>query len=145
MTVVSVQRTVDVARSPQDVAAYLADFANAVDWDPGTVSCTRVDDGPVAVGAQWRNVSRFLGRTVELDYRLITWTDDHVVLEGRNGEALSRDDIVIAPQGSGSRLSYRATITLGCGARLLAPLLRLPFERIATKTAAQLARSIDRG
>ena len=30
---------------PQDAAvAYLADFANAVEWDPGTVSCVRNGD-----------------------------------------------------------------------------------------------------
>ena len=30
---------------PQDAAvAYLADFANAVEWDPGTVSCVRNRD-----------------------------------------------------------------------------------------------------
>lgn len=56
---VHVQRTVVVGKPVEQVVAYLADFANAVQWDPGTQSCTRMGaEGPVQVGATWHNVSK---------------------------------------------------------------------------------------
>ena len=30
---------------------YIADFANSQQWDPGTASSRRLDDGPVGPGA----------------------------------------------------------------------------------------------
>ncbi|MEP7024552.1 MAG: SRPBCC family protein, partial [Actinomycetota bacterium] len=69
---VQVTRTFTVAKDAQTVVGYLADFSNAVDWDPGTQSCERQDTGPVRVGSSWRNVSEFLGRQTELNYRLET-------------------------------------------------------------------------
>src|SRR5687768_8175715 len=43
---VDVERTFTVASSPEGVVEYLRDFARTEQWDPGTVSCTRLDDGP---------------------------------------------------------------------------------------------------
>ena len=52
-----VKRVFTVEALQSVVVDYLADFGNAEEWDPGTVSCTRLDSGPVQVGARWRNVS----------------------------------------------------------------------------------------
>ena len=64
----TVQRTIEVERAPDEVFAYLADFSNTPEWDPATVSCERLDAGPLRVGARFRYVGRFRGRETDLDY-----------------------------------------------------------------------------
>lgn len=44
---VSVQRTLTVSKPIEQVVEYLADFAHAQEWDPGTKTCTLVSSGPV--------------------------------------------------------------------------------------------------
>ena len=66
----SVSRTFAVTPSPSTVIDYLKDFSNAEQWDPGTQTCTRQDDGPVREGSTWHNVSKIVGVEAELTYTL---------------------------------------------------------------------------
>ncbi len=133
---------------PQDAAiAYLADFANAVEWDPGTVSCVRNGDpsAPVAVGSTWTNTSKVLGRETQLQYQLATLTTDHVVLKGSNDTADSTDDIhVTSLDGGRSRIRYEATITFKGLARLADPLMGLVFKGIADDTVGDMTAALTR-
>lgn len=78
----TVERTFPVAPPPAEVIAYLKDFSNAEEWDPGTKSCTQTTPGPVAVGTTWRNVSKIAGVKAELDYELRELTDDRLSSSG---------------------------------------------------------------
>ena len=80
----------DVQRPSDDVFAYLADFSNTARWDPGVVSATRCGDGPVALGAAFEVVWRFLGRELPLTYRIVQYDPPRrVVLEAENDELRS--------------------------------------------------------
>ena len=72
----TVSRTFSVGVPPEIVVPYLADFAHAEQWDPGTVRCVRNDDGPVIVGSSWHNTSKIVGISTELTYTLEQLTDD---------------------------------------------------------------------
>ena len=78
-------RTIAVERPVEEVFAYLADFTTTTRWDPGTVRTTR-ESGDGTVGTRYRNVSKFMGRTVELTYvvedRDTRWIDRQVTLHG---------------------------------------------------------------
>ena len=52
----------DVRRPIDEVFAYLADFSNTEEWDPGVISAKKRGEGPVAVGTEFKVVSRFLGQ-----------------------------------------------------------------------------------
>lgn len=134
----TVTRTFPVAAPPSAVVAYLADFGNAEKWDPGTQSCTRIDDGPLAVGAQWRNVSKLMGATTELTYTLKELTDDTVKFEGVNKASTSTDHLTVRPHGEGSEITYRAVIDLHGAWKLTDPLMKLFFERIAGEVVDNL-------
>jgi carbon monoxide dehydrogenase subunit G len=141
---VNVSRTF-IAAVPRELAvAYLADFGNAEEWDPGTVSCTRIGDGPVERGARWRNVSKILGRETGLDYELTEKRRDGVTFEGRNDTATSTDRIDVHSIPEGARITYRARIRFHGLARLADPLMRLVFERLAGKTVDQMTRALER-
>ncbi|WP_270887026.1 SRPBCC family protein [Pedococcus sp. 5OH_020] len=142
---VDVSRTFTVTRSPAQVLAYLSDFGNAEQWDPGTVRCTRVDSGEVTVGSRWKNVSKVLGRETELDYELVRLEPDRLILRGSNTTATSTDDIAVVAHPSGSEVTYHAHIMFNGPARLAEPLMQRVFERLGDQTVAGIRRALDGG
>lgn len=141
---VSVTRTFSVDQPVDRVLDYLMDFANAEEWDPGTVSCERIGpDDPVTEGTRWRNVSRFMGRTTELTYRLERLEPRRLVFISENDKAHSTDDLTFRPEGTGTEITYSAEIRLTGRIRLVDPLLKLPMERIATSTVKTMSQAIE--
>lgn len=139
-------RTFDVRPAPDLVVAYLKDFGNAVDWDPGTESCTRIDSGPIEVGASWHNTSKIAGITTELIYTLERLTDDTIVLVGRNDTATSTDTITVLPNpdGAGSRITYEAVIELSGAAKVADPIMKIVFEKIGSDTEDDMTTVLNR-
>lgn len=139
----TVSRTFSVDPPPDRVIEYLRDFANAEEWDPGTQSCTRQDDGPLVEGAEWRNVSKIFGVTAELRYRLQTSTDRLLVFVGRNKSSTSTDRITVEASGTGSVLTYRADLEMHGSAKLLNPVMKLAFEKLANDTRSQMTKVLN--
>lgn len=139
-----VERTFTTTARPESVYRYLADFANAREWDPGTVACERVS-GDGGVGTRYRNTSRFGGRTVELDYRTVALEPAVLVhFEGRNGGSFTgHDRLRLAAEGTGTRVTYDAGFDFSGIARLGVPLVRLLLPRLADKTVSQLRDHLD--
>ena len=101
----TVSRTFSVDAPPEIVVPFLADFAHAEQWDPGTVRCVHTNDGPVTVGSSWHNTSKVAGISTELTYTLEQLTDDRIVLVGRNDTATSTETIEITRSGTGSSIT----------------------------------------
>ncbi len=140
---VHVQRTFTVDKPAARVVAYLADFANAEQWDPGTQTCTRTGDGgPVQVGSTWANVSKVLGKETELQYTLEVLEPGHITLVGRNDTATSTDDITVTDVPDGAEVVYDSSIELHGAAKLGAPVLKIEFERLGNKTVEGITSAI---
>lgn len=140
----TVERTFTTTAAPGQVFAYLADFTTAREWDPGTVACERLS-GDGGVGTRYRNVSRFAGRTVELEYVAAALEPDRLVhFTGRNGDSFAgHDRLRLAPSGSGTEVTYDALFDFAGAARLAIPVVRLLLPRIADRTVEQLRRCLD--
>ncbi|MBR7835011.1 SRPBCC family protein [Actinospica durhamensis] len=140
---VTVSRTFTVAAPRERVHDYLKDFANTVHWDPGTVQCVRRDHGPLRTGAEWTNTSTFMGRTAVLDYTLAVLEPERLVFRGTNDKAASTDDITLdAPTDTTTQVTYRAQITFHGALRLVSPLLRRPFERLADQVVERMTTTL---
>lgn len=138
-----IQRDATVEKAPTIVVEFLRDFSHAEQWDPGTVTCVRLDGGPVREGSTWRNVSRFLGRETELIYRLQSAAPDRLTFVGENHSARSVDDLTFTPAGLGTRITYRADIRLLGAARFADPLVRFALRLMAGKTMARIQHVIN--
>ncbi|KQU02543.1 polyketide cyclase [Rhodococcus sp. Leaf7] len=142
---VDVTRTFTVSRARADVAAYLRDFANATEWDPGTVACTQATPGPVAVGTEWNNTSKLYGISTELTYRLEVDEPGHIVLKGTNKTATSTDDITLNEAGpSSTEITYHANIEFNGLAKLADPLAGIAFERVGKETEEQMIAALEK-
>lgn len=140
---VQVQRTFVVEVPQHVVVGYLRDFSHTEAWDPGTVICDQVGDDAISVGTVWHNTSRFLGLSTELDYELRRDDPDHLTFVGRNKTATSTDDMRFATSGTGTQITYRATIEFRGPARLAGPLVQVAFQRIASKTVTQMRETLQ--
>ncbi|MCU1603249.1 MAG: polyketide cyclase [Frankiales bacterium] len=141
---VSVSRTFTVDKGVDEVVAYLADFANAEQWDPGTESCKQTSVGPVQVGTTWHNVSKIAGITTELDYTLESLQPGKIVLVGKNDTATSTDTITVVAKGAGSEVTYDANVELNGLAKVGAPAVKLVFEHLGNETEDGIKKAVAR-
>lgn len=139
----SVQRTVTTATPAERVYAYLADFSNAAQWDSGTQSCERIS-GDGGVGTVYRNVSKFLGRKVRLDYRVERNTRPTFVVTGHTGRTTTRDTITVTTVEDRTVVDYLAEFELGGMSRLIKPVMSSELDRLADDTAATLHEALER-
>jgi carbon monoxide dehydrogenase subunit G len=140
----TVARTFTVTTPPNRVLDYLRDFSHAEAWDPGTQTCTRIDEGPLTVGSKWHNVSKILGVSTELTYTLKESTDTRLVFEGTNKTATSVDTIVVQPTVDGAQIEYRADLTMHGLAAVTAPAMKVLFEKIAGDTKNQMTNVLNK-
>jgi carbon monoxide dehydrogenase subunit G len=140
----TVERTFTVDRPIETVFDYLADFTHTEAWDPGTVSTTRVDSGPLQPGARFHNVSTFRGRRTELEYELTTFDPrSHLTFTGNNKTVTSVDDLSFRPSGAGTEIHYAAHFDFHGVAKLAAPLLKKAFDSLADETVEQLTGVLE--
>ncbi|WP_262852029.1 SRPBCC family protein [Mumia quercus] len=142
---VAVSRTLTVDKPLPEVFAFLSDFTTTEQWDPGTVETTRLS-GDGGVGTRYHNVSKFLGKSVELTYET-TRRDPDAVFEvtGSNDSVTTTDHLVFASTGTGTEVQYTADFTFhGAVGKVPDAILRLPLERLADKTARQMRDTLSR-
>ena len=116
---------------------YVADFANSEQWDPGTTSSRRLDDGPVGPGARYGLTVRMGGRVAPMEYRIRDFDRPRrVVLVGSGSNVEAVDEIRFERAGDGTVIDYTADIRLGGLLRLAEPFLGGTFEKIGRDAAA---------
>lgn len=139
-----VERTFTLPRPVEEVFAFLSDFENTEHWDPGTVETTRVS-GDGGMGTRYANRSRFMGRTVDLEYETVGYDPPmFFACKGVNGRTTATDVMTFTPDGGGTQVQYRAQFDFPFPLHQLAPLvLRRPLDRIADETVAQIKRALS--
>lgn len=141
---VHLSRTFTVAAPTDAVHAFLADFAHAEAWDPGTQRCVREDTGELRVGSTWHNTSKIGPMTTELTYELSHLSSHEIVFTGHNKTATARDRIRLRAASPGhTEITYEATITFNGAARLTDPVMHLVFLRIAGQTVKQMTEVLE--
>jgi carbon monoxide dehydrogenase subunit G len=63
--VTHVDFTIDIARPPEDVFAYITDLDNVREWQPATEEIRRETEGPMQVGTTYVQAMRMMGRRLE--------------------------------------------------------------------------------
>lgn len=135
----------DTELPPAEVFAYLSDFSNAAEWDPGTVEATRVGDEPLGEGTEFRLVAEFLGRRTPLSYRVAEYDPPSVVtLRGENATVVSVNRMTFVPSGAGTHVAYDAKLTLKGARKLADPLLALAFRRVGDAALAGMRDALAR-
>ena len=134
---------VETTRTNEAVFDYIADFRNAAEWDPATVSISQTAGDGAGLGARYRLVTRFVGRSVALDYETTDFVPPRqVVLTFKGGNITGTDTVTVNRTADRTRLVYSVDFRLK-KARLLAPLVAPLFRRAADKALAGLAKALE--
>ncbi|MDQ3127540.1 MAG: SRPBCC family protein [Chloroflexota bacterium] len=140
----TLRETIETDLPPAESFAFIADFANAPAWDPGTATSERLDTGAVGVGARYRLGVRMRGKVVPMEYRIETFEPDRlVVLRGDGSGVRARDEITFHARGSGTRVEYVAEIHLKGLMRFVEPLLGGIFAKIGRDARDGMQRALD--
>lgn len=125
-----IQRTVETTAAPGPVFAYLSDFTNTTEWDPGTITTERVE-GDGGVGTVYHNVSEFNGNKSELRYEVVDLvTDRKIALKGEGKSVHADDTMELAPSGTGTRVTYTADIRFKGLLKVAEPFLGKAFKKL---------------
>jgi uncharacterized membrane protein len=65
-----IRDTVEIARSPEEVFAYLDQLERHHEWQQEIVSTSVETDGPVRVGTRVKEMRRFVGREMDSSYEI---------------------------------------------------------------------------
>lgn len=136
--------TIETTLPLADTFAFIADFANAQVWDPGTLTSTRIGDGPVGVGAAYDLSVKMGGGAAPMTYVIETYEPDRrVVLRGEGKQATARDDIRFeATADGGTRVDYIADIELKGWMRILQPVLGGAFRKLGDDARIGMTRAL---
>jgi carbon monoxide dehydrogenase subunit G len=138
------RETIETSLPPDEVFAFVADFANAERWDPGVASSVRADAGPVRVGARYRLGVRMGGRVAPMEYEVVAWQPGRlVVLEGTGRGVRATDEIRFTPTATGTRIDYTADIRLVGLFRVIAPFAGGALARIGRDARDGMERALD--
>jgi uncharacterized membrane protein len=144
----SIRESVEIARRPEDVFAYIDDLARHGEWQEGIVSAHVDTDGPTRVGSRSTEVRRMGKREMTMTYEVTEHDPPRTfAFRGIDGAVRVVGKGSVEPVGDGS--SSRVTIELdfvghGFG-KLLAPLARSQASKQVPKDQQLLKQRLESG
>ena len=131
--------------SQEEVFDYMADFANAEKWDPGTKSSKQLDSGKIGVGAQFELMVEFNGNVRPFTYRITEYErPTRVVVEAETDSVKLVDTMTTTTAaGEGSVLEYDARMDLKGLLKLTTPITAIMFKRLCEKGRNGLERELN--
>lgn len=129
--------------------AYLADFANIAEWDPGVSSGELLSGTAATSGAVYRVKTSFLGRGMTLDYRILDCVPPtggepgRVELLAETSDFRSYDVITVTPTDTGCDVTYDADLALRGVRKPFDPVLRLAFTVIGDRARKGLETAMQ--
>jgi carbon monoxide dehydrogenase subunit G len=138
------ERRLETRLGTQDAFEFIADFGNAMKWDPGVATSKRIGDGPTGLGSRSELGVRMGSKVVPMEYRVTAFErPSRVVLEGTGKGVTATDEIRFTPSATGTTIDYVADIRLGGLLGLIQPLLGKQFEALARNAVEGMQKALD--
>ncbi|MGI8848456.1 MAG: SRPBCC family protein [Candidatus Dormibacteria bacterium] len=136
--------TVQSSWAAERVLRYMADFRNAVHWDPSVQRAVLAGGDGESLGSTFDLVVRVGKRVSELRYVISSLTPDSVELTARTRSLESIDTITVRPDpDGGSSMEYDARLTFVGVARLANPILARTFRTLGDNARASLNEKLN--
>jgi uncharacterized membrane protein len=143
----AITQSVEIARRPEDVFAYLSELTRHGEWQEDIVSVTSVTDGPARVGTRATEVRRVGGREFTGTYE-ITEHDPprRFGFRGIDGPVRPVGHGTLEPVGEGTRLTLQLDFEgHGLAGKLMTPLARGHARKQVPKDQQRLKERLESG
>jgi hypothetical protein len=104
----AISSTIEIARSPEDVFAYLDEVTRHGEWQDGLISAHLDTNGPVGVGSKVTEVRKLGGREMTMSYEITEHDPPKTfafrVLDGPI-RPVGKGTVEPLPDGTGSRVT----------------------------------------
>lgn len=139
--------SIEIARSPEDVFAYIDDLARHGEWQSTIEQVTVLTEGPTRVGSRARDRRKVPGGTREMTYE-ITEHDPprRASFRGVDGPVRVVGTVTVAPvDGGRSRLSLELDFEGRGFGKLLLPLVRRDAAKRVPEDQQRLKERLEAG
>ena len=141
--------TVEIAKSPQEVFAYLDDLRRHGEWQEQIESVDVLTEGPTRVGSRAIDTRRVPGGRRKITYE-ITEHDPprRAAFRGRDGPIRPQGSVTVEPLDDGTRSRVTLELDLvgyGLVGKLLAPLARSDARKHIPQDQARLKERLESG
>jgi dehydrogenase/reductase SDR family member 12 len=138
-----VKETVTTSMPIEAAFAYVADFENIVEWDPGVIAARKTTNAPAAVGVAYDLDLNYGGSDMAMTYTITEFDPPRlVILEGDGPRSGAVDRIAFTSVDGGTRIDYEADIRLKGLFRFAEPFLGGLFDRVGEGARAGLDRRL---
>jgi uncharacterized protein YndB with AHSA1/START domain len=136
--------SVEIARSPEDVFAYITDVSRHPEWQEGLVSATVETDGPVGVGSRVVHRRKIGFGTVATTSEITTFEPPRLLaFRGLDGPIRAEGTQRVEPAGQRSRVSFEMEMQgHGLGVLML-PIARRQATRQVSASHENLKRILE--
>jgi dehydrogenase/reductase SDR family member 12 len=141
---IRLRETIEVARPIDEVFAYVSNFGNAAQWDPGVAESVKAGSGPIGAGTVFELRVRFGPRSIPMAYAIREFDRPRrVLLEGKSDSVHALDDIGFVATPRGTRITYTADISLLGASRIVEPLLQGALDRVGKNAVRGLQNALS--
>ena len=141
---IRLRETIEVARPIDEVFAYVSNFGNAAQWDPGVAESRKASSGPIGLGTAFKLRVRFGPRSIPMEYAIREFDRPRrVLLEGKSDSVHALDDIGFAATPRGTRITYTADISLLGAFGIVEPLLKGVLDSVGKKAVSGLHAALS--
>lgn len=142
----SINATVEIARSPDEVFGYLADPVRLTEWQPDVRRAAFDQPAVVGVGARGHEVRHVMGADRSIAWEVTDYDPGHRYgVRGVDGPVRARIKVGLAPtvDGTGTQLDYNIDFEGHGIGRLLAPVARNGVRKDLGSTLARLKQRLE--
>lgn len=136
--------SVEVARSPEDVFAYVSDVSRHPEWQEGLVSASAEPDGPVGMGTRVVHRRKLGPFTVATASEISAFDPPSTLgFRGLDGPVRTEGSQRVEPSGEGSRVSFEMEMSGHGIGKLMLPLARKQAQRGVVESHEKLKRILE--
>jgi uncharacterized membrane protein len=143
-----ITHSIDIARRPEDVFAYLDQFDRHGEWQSQIVSAKVETDGPVRVGTRVHEIRKIGNREQDTSYEITDYDrPQRSSFKGIAGPVRPVGTVRLEPVGDGEAARVTIEFNLvgqGIG-KLLAPLARMQARKTIPESQQQLKARLEAG
>jgi uncharacterized protein YndB with AHSA1/START domain len=138
--------SIEIARSPEDVFAYVDDFSRHHEWQESIVSTKVETEGPTRVGTRVTDTRRVPGGPRPVTFEVTEHEPPRKAsFRGVNGPVRPVGTITVEPSGGGSRITFQMQLVGHGIGKLMAPFAMMQARKQVPKDQQRLKQRLESG